>query len=141
MERDEENWRRGKGSIMAVLGQADRKRRVTSAVMTSLTGLCTLLAVGILLVILSYIALQGIGSLSFTFLTDSPRPVGEGGGIGNAILGSVVLLALSSAFGLPLGIAVGVYLSELGKGQFATVVRFIADTLTGIPSIVTGVFV
>jgi len=90
-----------------------------------------------LLVILGYIALRGIGSLSFSFLIDSPRPVGEGGGIGNAILGSVVLLGLSSAFGLPLGISVGIYLSEVGKGRLAGVVRFIVDTLTGIPSIVT----
>jgi phosphate transport system permease protein len=72
---------------------------------------------------------------------DSPRPVGEGGGIGNAILGSVVLLALSSAFGLPFGIAVGVYLSEVGKGRLTSGIRFLVDTLTGIPSIVTGVFV
>jgi len=87
--------------------------------MTSLTALCTFLAVGILIVILSYIAWQGIGSVTLRFLLDSPRPVGEGGGIGNAILGSLVLLSLSSAFGLPFGIAVGVYLAELGKGRFA----------------------
>ncbi|HEY5402644.1 MAG TPA: phosphate ABC transporter permease PstA [Pyrinomonadaceae bacterium] len=126
---------------MVHLGKADRRRRLTSAVMTSLTAGCTLLAVGLLLVILSYIAWQGIGSLSFTFLVDSPRPVGEGGGIGNAILGSLVLLGLSSAVGLPLGISVGIYLSEIGKGRFVGVVRFIVDTLTGIPSIVTGVFI
>jgi len=126
---------------MAILGKADRTRRLISALMTSLTALCTLLAVGTLLIILSYIAIQGIGSLSFRFLIDSPQPVGEGGGIGNAILGSLVLLGLSSAFGLPIGISVGIYLSEIGKGRFAGVVRFIVDTLTGIPSIVTGVFV
>ena len=125
---------------MAVTRSVDRMRRVTSAIMTTLTGLCTLVAIGILLIILSYIAYRGIGSLSFRFLVDSPRPVGEGGGIGNAILGSVVLLGLSSAFGLPLGISVGIYLSEVGKGRLAGVVRFIVDTLTGIPSIVTGVF-
>jgi phosphate transport system permease protein len=126
---------------MATMRHADRVRRATSAFMTSLTAICTLLAVGILLVILGYIGLHGIGSLSFRFLIDSPRPVGEGGGIGNAILGSLVLLGLSSAFGLPLGIAVGIYLSEVGKGHFAGVVRFIVDALTGVPSIVTGVFV
>ena len=122
-------------------GKSDQIRRTTSAVMTSLTALCTFVAIGILVIILSYIAWRGIGSLSFRFLVDSPRPVGEGGGIGNAILGSVVLLTLSSAFGLPFGIAVGVYLSEIGRGRFAGAVRFITDTLTGIPSIVTGVFV
>ena len=126
---------------MAVTRKADRQRRVVSAVMTSLTGLCTLLAVGILLLILSYIAFRGIGSLSFRFLIESPQPVGEGGGIGNAILGSVVLLGLSCLIGLPIGISVGIYLSEIGKGRFAGAVRFIVDTLTGIPSIVTGVFI
>ncbi|HKG98326.1 MAG TPA: hypothetical protein VKA97_10945, partial [Pyrinomonadaceae bacterium] len=66
---------------MATYPNADRRRRATSAVMTSLTSLCTLLAVVALLVIISYIAWQGIGSLSFQFLIDSPKPVGEGGGI------------------------------------------------------------
>src|SRR5688572_27076186 len=126
---------------MARYVDSDRIRRANSAFMTTLTGLCTLLAVGALALILFYIAWQGIGSLNFRFLVDSPRPVGEGGGIGNAIIGSLVLLGISSAFGLPLGIAVGVYLSEIGSGRFGGAVRFIVDTLTGIPSIVTGVFV
>jgi len=126
-------------NFVAVRG--DRTRRISSALMTSLTALCTLLAVGALFIILAYIALKGIGSLNFQFLVDRPRPVGEGGGIGNAIIGSLVLLAISSAFGLPIGIAVGVYLSEVGKSRLASIVRFIVDTLTGIPSIVTGVFI
>ena len=109
--------------------------------MTSLTAFCTIVAVGILAAILSYIAVRGIGALNLRFLFDSPRPVGEGGGIGNAIVGSAVLLALSCAVGIPAGIATGVYLSEFGRGWFAPVVRFLVDTLTGIPSIVTGVFV
>src|SRR4030095_2122147 len=103
---------------MAV-SRADRMRKSISALMTTATLVCTVVAVGILLVILSHIAWQGVGSLNLRFLTDSPRPVGEGGGIGNAILGSVVLLGLSSAIGLPLGIAVGIYLSEVGKGRLA----------------------
>lgn len=123
------------------LKQADRVRRTVSAIMTTTTAVCTFIAVGILLLILSYIAWKGVASINFQFLVDSPRPVGEGGGIGNAILGSMVLLGLSSAFGLPVGIAVGIYLSEIGKGRLTGVVRFIVDTLTGIPSIVTGVFV
>src|ERR1700716_3191836 len=126
---------------MAHFRTADRARRTTSAVMTSLTALCTFLAVGVLVIILSYIAWQGIGSVTLRFLIDSPRPVGEGGGIGNAILGSLVLLLLSSVIGLPIGIAIGVYLSEFGTGRFGSLVRFMVDTLTGIPSIVTGVFV
>jgi len=114
---------------------------VTNALMTSFTALCTLFAICILLIIFAYIAWQGIGSVNLHFLLDSPRPVGEGGGIGNAILGTAVLLLMASAFGMPIGIAVGVFLSEFGKGKFATLVRFVVDTLTGIPSIVTGVFV
>lgn len=109
--------------------------------MTTLTAACTVAAVGLLLIILGYIAMQGIGSLNLRFLIESPKPVGEGGGIGNAILGSLVLLAASSAIGLPFGIAVGIYLAEFGTGRFGSLIRFLADTLTGIPSIVTGVFV
>jgi phosphate transport system permease protein len=109
--------------------------------MTTLTAICTIAAVGILLIILGYIAMQGISSLSLSFLTDSPKPVGEGGGIGNAILGSLVLLLLASGIGLPVGVAIGIYLSEFGDGKFGSMVRFVVDTLTGIPSIVTGVFV
>jgi len=126
---------------MGAVRRVDQLRRTTSATMTTLTALCTAVAVGMLLVILIYIALQGIGSVNLRFLLDSPRPVGEGGGIGNAILGSLLLLLVSSVIGLPLGIAIGIYLSEFGTGRFGSLVRFLADTLTGIPSIVTGVFV
>jgi phosphate transport system permease protein len=121
--------------------KVDQLRRTKSAMMTTLTALCTVTAVGILIVILGYIALQGIGSINLRFLVESPKPVGEGGGIGNAILGTLVLLGLSSVVGLPFGIAVGIYLSEFGAGRFGSIVRFLVDTLTGIPSIVTGVFV
>src|SRR6266566_7735864 len=121
--------------------KVDQVRRTTSAIMTTFTALCTVAAVGILLIILVYIALRGLGSLNLRFLVESPRPVGEGGGIGNAILGTLVLLGLSSLIGLPFGIAVGIFLSELGTGRFGSLVRFLVDTLTGILSIVTGVFV
>jgi phosphate transport system permease protein len=126
---------------MSRLSRTDLTRRAVSGVMTTLTALCTLVAVGILAIILGYIAMRGIGALNLRFLVDSPRPVGEGGGIGNAIVGSALLLLLSCAVGIPLGIANGVYLSEFGGGKFASIVRFLVDTLTGIPSIVTGVFV
>jgi phosphate transport system permease protein len=109
--------------------------------MTSLTALCTLVAVGALAIILSYIAMRGISAINFRFLVDTPKPVGEGGGIGNAIVGSAVLLALACAIGIPIGIATGVYLSEIGRDWFGNIVRFLIDTLTGIPSIVTGVFI
>lgn len=126
---------------MRALSNIDRSRRGISAVMTSFTAVCTLLAIGVLVIILSYIAMRGISALSFRFLVDPPRPVGEGGGVGNAIVGSAVLLLLSCVVGIPGGIGTGVYLSEFGGGLFGSVVRFLVDTLTGIPSIVTGVFV
>jgi phosphate transport system permease protein len=124
-----------------VLSRNDRIRRAVSGAMISLTSLCTFVAVGILAIILAYIAMRGISALNFRFLVDTPRPVGEGGGIGNAIIGSALLLLLSCATGIPVGIAIGVFLSEFGGGAFPSVVRFFVDTLTGIPSIVTGVFV
>ncbi len=127
--------------MSANIPTADRRRRLASGVMTTLTALCALFAVVTLVLILGYIAARGISSLSLQFLTDTPKPVGEGGGIGNAIVGSVMLLALASAVGLPLGIATGVYLAEFGAGRFASTVRFVTDTLTGVPSILVGVFI
>ncbi len=122
-------------------GKGDAGRRAVNTLMATLTAACAFLGVALLLLILGYIAWRGVSSLSLQFLIDTPKPVGEGGGIGNAILGTLVLLGLASVIGLPIGIAAGVYLSEFGRGWFAGAVRFIADTLTGIPSIVTGVFV
>src|SRR5437016_8276607 len=117
--------------MMKILSPTDLTRRTASQLMTTLTALCTFGAVGILLIILSYIAMRGIGALNLRFLFDSPRPVGEGGGIGNAIVGSAVLLGLSCAVGIPAGISTGVYLSAFGGGALASTVRFLIDTLTG----------
>jgi len=118
-----------------------RTRIAVNTVMTSLTAACAMFAIAILILILGYIAIRGVSSLSLAFLIDTPKPVGEGGGIGNAIVGTLILLGVASAVGLPFGIAAGVYLSEFGRGWFAHSVRFITDTLTGVPSIVVGVFV
>lgn len=120
---------------------AANRRRILSSVVTTLTAACAFFAVSILVLIIGYIALRGLSAINLQFLLTTPKPVGEGGGIGNAILGSLVLLALASAIGLPFGIAVGIYLAEFGAGRFAGLVRFVTDTLTGVPSIVVGVFV
>jgi len=109
--------------------------------MTTLTAVCAFFAVAILLIIISYIAVRGISSLSFQFLIDTPKPVGEGGGIGNAILGSALMTGLAAIIGLPVGIAAGVYLAEFGNDWFGKVVRFVADTLIGVPSIIVGIFI
>lgn len=116
-------------------------RRAVNLLMTTATAACAAVAALVLVLILGYIAARGLGTLSLQFLTDIPRPVGEGGGIGNAIVGTLILLALGSAMGLPAGVAAGVYLAEFGAGRFASVARFVADTLTGVPSIVVGIFV
>jgi phosphate transport system permease protein len=116
-------------------------RRAVNLLMTTATAACAAVAALVLVLILGHIAARGLGSLSIQFLTDIPRPVGEGGGIGNAIVGTLILLALGSAMGLPTGVAAGVYLAEFGAGRFASVARFVADTLTGVPSIVVGIFV
>jgi phosphate transport system permease protein len=116
-------------------------RRATSSLMATLTAASALIVVSLLLIILGYIAWRGVSSLSFQFLIDTPKPVGEGGGIGNAIQGTLVLLCIASVIGLPFGIATGIFLAEFGEGRFASIVRFVADTLTGVPSIVVGVFV
>jgi phosphate transport system permease protein len=126
--------------MMANIALTKRRRRVTNTVMTTLTAACAFLAVSVLLVILGYIAYRGVTSINLQFLTDTPKPVGEGGGIGNAIIGTFVLLLLACLFGLPIGISAGIYLAEFGDNWFAHTVRFITDTLTGVPSIVVGVF-
>lgn len=117
-------------------------RRLKSSIMTTAAAACACITVALLLVILYYITMRGITSINLQFLMESYKPIGdEGGGIGHAILGSFVLVACASVIGLPIGIAAGVYLAELGSGWFASIVRFVADTLTGVPSIVFGVFV
>lgn len=109
--------------------------------MAGLTAACTVLVTAVLLIIIAYIAVRGVSSLSIEFLTDTPKPVGEGGGIGNAIVGSVIMTLLAAVIGLPIGIAAGVYLAEYGRNLYGKGVRFVADTLIGIPSIIVGIFI
>ncbi len=109
--------------------------------MTTVTALCALFVTSVLLFIIGYIAYRGISSLSIEFLIDTPKPVGEGGGIGNAIVGSAMMTLLASLIGLPIGIAAGVYLAEFGKHWYGSIIRFVADTLIGIPSIIIGIFI
>jgi phosphate transport system permease protein len=109
--------------------------------MTTLTAACAVAVVAVLSLILGYIAWRGVGSLNLQFLVEEAKPVGEGGGIGHAVTGTLMMLALASLVGLPVGIATGVYLAEFGANRFGGLVRFVTDTLTGVPSIVVGVFV
>lgn len=109
--------------------------------MTTLTASAAIFTIAVLLVILFYIAVRGAASLNLQFLIDTPKPVGEGGGIGNSIAGSAMMTVLASVIGLPIGIGAGVYLAELGENWFGKTTRFIADTLIGVPSIIVGIFV
>jgi phosphate transport system permease protein len=116
-------------------------RKFVNYFMFSMTGLCALVTVGVLFFILGYLVWNGGTSLSWAFLTHLPTPVGEsGGGMGNAIVGSAKLLLLASAFGIPIGFLGGVYLAEFGGRAFPFVVRYTADLLNGVPSIVMGIF-
>ena len=109
--------------------------------MVGLTYLAALLATLPLVVILIYLVQKGASSLSIAFFTEMPRPVGEqGGGMANAIVGTLILVGLALALGLPIGIGAGLYLAERGRARYATVVRFLADVLNGLPSIVLGIF-
>lgn|ERR1035437_1370864 len=118
-----------------------RRRTLISNLMTSLTATCAILTVALLILILGYIGVRGISSLNLQFLIDTPKPVGEGGGIGNAIVGSFLMTGVASLIGLPIGIASGVYLAEYGNSWIGRTVRFVADTMTGVPSIIVGIFV
>lgn len=109
--------------------------------MTGLTSSCAIFAIVILVMILAYIAVRGISAINLEFLIDTPKPVGEGGGIGNAIVGSVLMSLLAAVIGLPIGIGAGVYLAEFGQNWFGNTVRFLSDTLIGIPSIIVGIFI
>jgi phosphate transport system permease protein len=92
-----------------------------------------------LFLILGTVVYRGLSELSWTFLTQIPKPIGEiGGGMGNAIVGSLMILALASVIGIPLGIGSGVFLAEYGQNSYGNVVRFTADVLNGVPSIVIG---
>ena len=91
--------------------------------------------------IIYYVTVRGISSISWGFLTHNPSPTGIGGGIANALQGSAIVIALASLIGIPIGMLSGVYVSEYGNARYAETIRFLADVLAGIPSIVTGIFV
>ncbi len=116
-------------------------RTVTDHAVTVLAVLATLLVIAPLAAIFGYLLLKGASSLNWNFFTKVPAPEGElGGGMANAIVGSGVLLALASSIGVPIGIGSGIYLAEFGRGtKLANAVRFTADVLNGVPSIVMGV--
>lgn len=116
-------------------------RKFVNAFMLTLTGLCALLSVSVLLIVLGYLGWNGWQYLTWTFLTHLPAPVGEsGGGMANAIVGSAKLLLVAAVTGIPTGLLGGIYLAEFGGRTFTFLVRYSADLLNGVPSIVMGIF-
>lgn len=128
--------------IAAALTMRDRRRRAVNLVMLSLTGVAALLTVVPLALIFWHLLREGVSSLSPAFFTQAPRPVGEeGGGFGNGILGTALLVTGAGVLALPVAIGAGVYLAEAGQSRLAFAIRFLADVMNGIPSIVIGIFV
>jgi phosphate transport system permease protein len=116
------------------------RRRITYHVMTGVAVLTVILLLVPLFAIFAYLVYRGFGSINWAFLTQTPKPVGEaGGGMANAIVGSAFILALASILGVPVGVGAGIYLAEYGRNRFGDVIRFTADVLNGVPSIVIGI--
>lgn len=116
-------------------------RNTVNKIMLTLTGVCTLVTVGALFLILGYLVWNGGRALDWNFFTQLPKGPGEvGGGMANAIVGSAKLIFLASLIGIPIGFIAGIYLSEYGGVSMPFVVRYVADLLNGVPSIVVGIF-
>ncbi|HYJ09434.1 MAG TPA: phosphate ABC transporter permease PtsA, partial [Polyangiaceae bacterium] len=118
------------------------RRKLTDRVVRSLCVIGTIVALIPLASVLWYVMVRGIGGINLDFFTELPKPVGEtGGGMGNALLGTLKLVALAGLFGIPPGVLAGVYLAEFGATKFGAAVRFAADVMSGVPSITVGIFV
>lgn len=117
-----------------------RWRKIVNSVMLSLTGLFTVLAVSTLFVVLGYLVYNGASSLDWNFFTKLPLPTGEtGGGMANAIVGTAQIVAMAAIMGIPVGFIAGVYLAEYDDRAFGPIVRYTADLLNGVPSIIIGI--
>jgi phosphate transport system permease protein len=130
---------------MAIAAEAEMKpiglrRRFANGLMTVAAAASVLLVLLPLGAIFAYLLYKGIGSLNWAFLTQTPKPVGEaGGGMANAIAGSILILGIASLIGVPMGIGAGIYLAEYGRNRLGNLIRFTADVLNGVPSIIVGI--
>jgi phosphate transport system permease protein len=130
----------GKTSALHTVPPIALRRRITDHVMTGVAVLTVILVLVPLFAIFAYLVYRGVGSINWAFLTQTPKPVGEaGGGMANAIVGSGFILALASVLGVPVGVGAGIYLAEYGRDRFGDAIRFTADVLNGVPSIVIGI--
>lgn len=117
------------------------RRRFNSLLGTGLALFCALIAAASLLAILGYVVRQGIGAINWEFLTDVPHPIGvPGGGVGNGIVGSAIIIGIATLMALPVGLLTGIYLALFGRGVVPETLRFLSDVLSGVPSIAIGLF-
>ena len=117
------------------------RRNIVNNVMLTITGICTVVTVSVLFLILGYLVVNGWRSVDWNFFTKLPLASGEtGGGMANAIVGSGILILIAAAIGIPVGFMGGVYLAEFGGKTIPMIVRYTADLLNGVPSIVIGIF-
>ena len=127
-------------SAAIVIPPISLRRRIIDYWMTGAAVLTVVLVLLPLGGIFAYLIYKGIGSINLAFLTQTPKPVGEpGGGMANAIVGSMTILTIASLLGVPMGIGAGVYLAEYGRNRYGDTVRFVSDVLNGVPSIVIGI--
>src|SRR5215469_7699413 len=117
-----------------------RWRKFVNSLMLSTSGLCTVIAVSALFIILAFLVYNGAKSLDWNFFTQLPRATGEvGGGMANAIVGSLQIVGMASLMGIPIGFIAGIYLAEFEDKTYAPLVRYTADLLNGVPSIIVGI--
>jgi phosphate transport system permease protein len=117
-------------------------RRAKSAVLLGWTGICAACAVALLLYILGYVFFRGVSYVNLDFFTHTPRPLGQtGGGAQNSFVGTLIMVGLASVIAIPIGMGAGIFVSEYAGPRAAAAVRFLADVLTGVPSIVIGLFI
>lgn len=127
-------------AVMHSVPPISLRRRVTDKFMTGVAVATVAMVLAPLVAIFGYLVYRGIGSVDWAFLTQTPKPVGEvGGGMANAIIGSVFILGIASIIGVPFGVGAGIYLAEFGRNKFGSAIRFTADVLNGVPSIVIGI--
>jgi len=127
-------------AIQVPVAPISLRRRVTDRVMTGVAILTVIIVLAPLVAIFGYLLYRGVGAIDWAFLTQTPKPVGEtGGGMANAIVGSLVVLGIASVIGVPFGVGAGIYLAEFGRNQLGRGIRFTADVLNGVPSIVMGI--
>jgi phosphate transport system permease protein len=130
----------GGASVQPGMPPINWRRRITDHVMTGAAVLTVMLVLLPLIAIFGYLVYRGIGSINWAFLTHIPAPEGEaGGGMANAILGSFMILSIASVIGVPFGVGAGIYLAEFGRNRLGRAIRFTADVLNGVPSIVIGI--